>query len=485
MTDYIHVENPSYETLFQLIKDKGYTIQIPPYQRPYVWSNKKIGQLLDDWREFLESRSVPGCWYYMGTLIIHKNESNKVMNIVDGQQRLTSILLIDYILNGDDSALIKYSQQLNFSFSHHLSRQNIHSNLEYAKSQLGGKPSSVNISDIFNHLKFCVIMTESEDDAFTFFDSQNNRGIQPAAVDVMKAVHLRAIQNDNALRIDCARRWQDIQTSRSNLFRNSPEDYLDNLVDMALWRIRRWKGKDFENRSDYNSAMEEFADNPLKNHGNTICYYPAGSHRKFTHSHSLSNKQEIPEDDSSEDKSHLFSIRQPLYKGVSVFAFFDTYHTIAQNLFEKETSDRTVRKVRELYQKLYIDSRSSKYITDFFIIMVMAYYDKFGSRELYRFALYTDYIIGTIRLNNYYLKEVAMRNFTRENNILDLIQISYEPQEVFAYISSLTLKDEHKKPENGPINCYIEACKKYFGKNYDGDLRDVKLKWAESAYEQF
>ena len=94
-----------------------------------------------------------------------------------------------------------------------------------------------------------------------------------------------------------------------------------------------------------------------------------------------------------------------------------------------------------------------------------------------------DFIIGMIRLNTYYFKKVTMRNFMQEHNILDVLQICFEPEEVFAYISSLDIKDENRNPKNEPIRSYVDACTNYFGQTFDGDLRDVKLKWTEKSYE--
>lgn len=474
----ISVHNPSYWDLFNTTND-GYSIKIPPYQRPYVWDTKKIGQLLTDWKEFLDtsSKGAPQ-YYYMGSLIIHIDHTNKILNIVDGQQRLTSMLMIDYAMNGENSALKVHEQKIKFTFNHHLSRANINANYKYIQKSLSEEVQTRKINNIFNNIRFSVIMTENEDDAFTFFDSQNNRGVQPAAVDVMKAVHLRAIQNDEELRKDCAIKWQNIQTTGRNIFRNSPEDYMDNLVDMALWRIRRWKGSCFNNCSDYNSSMDEFANDPMKANENSVLFYSMGSQTAVTYSHDLSNGIECPRHDRYIEKAYPFSIRQPLLKGVGVFTYFETYDKIAKKIFEEQTSDKEIQKVRKLYKTLYLDTQSSKYMTDCFIIMIIAYYDKFGTRSLYNFALLVDYIIGMVRLNNYYFKDIAIRNFMRSNNVLDIIQLSFEPEEVFHFISSINLKDESKKPENEPINRYADACKRYFGKEYDGDLRDVKLKWA-------
>lgn len=485
MEETLYVKNPSYEEFFTLY-GKDYKIQIPPYQRSYVWDNKKVEQLLIDWKEFLESESSNNNpWYYMGSLIIHIDRKRRILNIVDGQQRLTTLLMIDFELNKDNSALKKYSNLLDFKFSSHISRGNIMNNIKLLRNLLsvGDKYVVIKESNIFPNLRFSVIMTDNEDDAFTFFDSQNNRGVQPAAVDVMKAVHLRAIQNDDELRKHCAIKWQEIQVTGNNIFRNSPENYLDNLVDMALWRIRRWKGNHFENNSDYNTAMDEFANNPQKGYGDMIRYYSTASESMIKYYQDMKVQENILDKDINIEKKHPFNVRQPLLKGVSVFSYLETYHMITKKLFIDKNTDKDISLMKELYYNLYIKTRCSKYMTDFFIIMMIAYYDKFGTRKLYKFAMLIDFIIGMIRLNTYYFKKVTMRNFMQEHNILDVLQICFEPEEVFAYISSLDIKDENRNPKNEPIRSYVDACTNYFGQTFDGDLRDVKLKWTEKSYE--
>ena len=136
MEETLYVKNPSYEEFFTLY-GKDYKIQLPPYQRSYVWDNKKVEQLLIDWKEFLESESSNNNpWYYMGALIIHIDRKRHILNIVDGQQRLTTLLMIDFELNKDNSALKKYSNLLDFKFSSHISRGNIMNNIKLLRNLL-------------------------------------------------------------------------------------------------------------------------------------------------------------------------------------------------------------------------------------------------------------------------------------------------------------------------------------------------------------
>ena len=51
---YIKPSNPTYGELFG--KELGkYTLTVPPYQRPFVWTQKKAETLLNDWKDYLQS----------------------------------------------------------------------------------------------------------------------------------------------------------------------------------------------------------------------------------------------------------------------------------------------------------------------------------------------------------------------------------------------------------------------------------------------
>ncbi|MEQ2527405.1 DUF262 domain-containing protein [Bacillaceae bacterium CLA-AA-H227] len=69
---------------------------IPIYQRAYAWSDKEIETLVDDIYDYsLDSNHN----YYIGSLVVHKDHDD-LENVIDGQQRLTTLsLLICYLKN--------------------------------------------------------------------------------------------------------------------------------------------------------------------------------------------------------------------------------------------------------------------------------------------------------------------------------------------------------------------------------------------------
>lgn len=62
---------------------------IPIYQRNYAWGKCEIDQLLEDISSFINNNEE----YYLGTLVVKKNNANKY-EVIDGQQRLTTLFLL-------------------------------------------------------------------------------------------------------------------------------------------------------------------------------------------------------------------------------------------------------------------------------------------------------------------------------------------------------------------------------------------------------
>ena len=87
----------STRTLWQLFEDRLY--RIPDYQRGYAWEQPQLDDLLED-LELLP----PGRHHYTGTVVLYRREddpvrdkrgsSYEVFDVVDGQQRLTTIAVL-------------------------------------------------------------------------------------------------------------------------------------------------------------------------------------------------------------------------------------------------------------------------------------------------------------------------------------------------------------------------------------------------------
>ena len=73
-------------TVYELLNDTS--LVIPEYQRPYKWNVHHVSQLLSD----IDKQQNKSC-YRLGTAVFHQDGSGR-RNIVDGQQRTISLMLI-------------------------------------------------------------------------------------------------------------------------------------------------------------------------------------------------------------------------------------------------------------------------------------------------------------------------------------------------------------------------------------------------------
>lgn len=81
-----------------LLADKKADFLIPDYQRPYAWSEEECQTLWEDIFDFAIPEGDATKFnseeeYYLGPIVTFKNDNNK-LEVIDGQQRLTTIMLL-------------------------------------------------------------------------------------------------------------------------------------------------------------------------------------------------------------------------------------------------------------------------------------------------------------------------------------------------------------------------------------------------------
>lgn len=83
---------------------RDYNFIIPAYQRGYRWTDIEISELLNDIDSFtpraIDPQSDDRTWYCLQPIVMKKN-INGFFEVIDGQQRLTTIYLILFYLNQD------------------------------------------------------------------------------------------------------------------------------------------------------------------------------------------------------------------------------------------------------------------------------------------------------------------------------------------------------------------------------------------------
>ncbi|MCQ2689007.1 DUF262 domain-containing protein [Helicobacter pylori] len=83
-------------TIKEIFQEEGYSI--PNYQRDYAWKDKNFRDLWENLEEAIEY-SKKGQGHFIGTMVVTKNEDNKKLyDIIDGQQRTTTIFMLLHVL---------------------------------------------------------------------------------------------------------------------------------------------------------------------------------------------------------------------------------------------------------------------------------------------------------------------------------------------------------------------------------------------------
>lgn len=88
---------------------KGENFVIPSYQRGYRWTSKEVTTLLQDIWDFAQMENQPD-FYCLQPIVVKKN--GREYNVIDGQQRLTTIFLTIKFLQNKDYFTIDYQSRL-------------------------------------------------------------------------------------------------------------------------------------------------------------------------------------------------------------------------------------------------------------------------------------------------------------------------------------------------------------------------------------
>ncbi len=425
MKNSIEVRNFGFPDLFQL----GKPLAIPEYQRPYVWEIEKAIELIEDFKEFFSRKKSSLKNYYLGTILLFDNKTGgkPAYEIIDGQQRITTLLILEHLLQ------CKYSGGHEITYNSPLSYMHIRAIGDLLKNRKHDL-EFIREQDILTRLQFTVIITPSEDEAFTFFDTQNNRGMTLGATDFLKAFHLRVIP-DEELQNVYASSWENSEGKFEE------ESFIAFLFEKVLWRIRNWNGKGIRSFENETLIRATFEKNTLKSVSQQVPLYNNRYNRQVITLDAAAdgsvayNANPL---DIHESHSLPFSLRQPINRGTGFFLYMQKYAAVYDILFSDEPSSEEITSVRKLLSAVYNDHMSG-YLTELMQLCLIVYYDVFGEQQLYRAALCFDYFIGAIRIVKAQIKKEAVLKCLREydRNLLDVVAAAYLPEEVFNFIESL------------------------------------------------
>ncbi len=459
-----------------ILSNDEFVFSIPDYQRPYVWDQEKIETLFKDLAEEL-SLNAEQPTYYMGAILMHQ-KSDLQLEIIDGQQRVTTLLLLDYVINKESSLLKTHEKNLNLFYNSPISQENILANESYIVNNKNRFFTDAQLLGIIEKLIFTVIITQSEDDAFVFFDTQNNRGVKLSAVDFLKSYHLKALKGE-------AEETDKQKIAARNWDKSNQNQFLSDLFNTYLWRGRNWKGKrvNYENKDKL--LLEFQKKTKPKPRDNSISLFP-GNKNKLATSINYSAKRGINLNTNNislqaNPVNYPFSFRQPIEKGMSFFLYTDKYNALFRFIFlTKQHENHTeLFKVRHFYEKVYEESGFSHYFTDIFKLCIILYYDKFEEDKIFEFSLWLDYLLGAYRIKQKSIVSQTPIKIVRDapQNLLDIIDNSFLPEDVFEFLQTITPKEFYQTQVigNGVQGRYMCQLAHYYEKQ-SSDLIN-KQKW--------
>ena len=223
---------PEIITIKQLVQTENLTI--PFYQRPYKWSAKNVNQLIDD---ILTFKNKPA--YRLGTIVYHLEKEE--MNIVDGQQRTITLILIGLAIQ--NSKMLKeklckakistpnLDKVAKLKFQNQDSKKNIRDNYFEIQRRIVDFDEDT-VLFFYERCEVVKVVLSDITEAFQFFDSQNSRGVDLEPHDLLKAFHLREmIDNSTELeRIQTVDNWENMEQEQ---LKNTFSHYLFRKIGRA------------------------------------------------------------------------------------------------------------------------------------------------------------------------------------------------------------------------------------------------------------
>lgn len=230
---------------------------IPPYQRPYAWTEEEAGTLFDDLYDFYQTE--PEDSYFLGSIVLIKEEEKPHADVIDGQQRLTTLSIFLaaiiskfqgelrsngmkyicepgnpfeglkpqprlHIRTADQGFFEKYIQNIDFVNLFNLDQEQLATESQ-RHILLNAKTLYQRIEDNFKSdeelQKFCgflvtrcylvAVSTENQQSAFRVFSVMNSRGLDLLPIDIIKSNTIGGIaEQDRQTYTD---KWESMENS--------------------------------------------------------------------------------------------------------------------------------------------------------------------------------------------------------------------------------------------------------------------------------
>ena len=397
-------------------------LDIPNYQRPYKWDIQNIEDLfLDITNAINYAAQYSKFKYRIGTIILHKKQDG-TYDVVDGQQRIISLVLLKEYLEPEFacSLLTKY-------FTDKVTQRNIHRNYSFIKEWFSSLKSD-DIKNKFLHafndiLEVVVICVAEVTEAFQLFDSQNSRGKALDPHDLLKAYHLREMKNYPYEMEHAVTKWEGKDTKK-----------IKELFDLYLFPIWNWsrgiKSKPFTSKEiDTYKGISEHS----------------------TYSYAKRASRAMP----------YFQITEPFTSGNDFFEMVDHYMHLLQDIKAEICNNDSFQEIKKVLCGLkdesyeenitpeYMDnikfgSAGFGYTKNLFYAALLCYYDKFHNfdemavKKLFSWAFMLRVDMESLGFDSVNKYAIGEENSRYTNNIGIFTKISFA--RMHHEISSLQIK---------------------------------------------
>ncbi len=277
----------------------GRFFSIPDYQRGFAWGERQARDLIEDIQQLMVTREL--AFHFTGTLVVSWNDQSKRLDIVDGQQRLTSLVILIseirkrlnssqnkdrlkkvYLIRGEfgnESPVLMVGEAFRDYFERLVLRGEpvdgewfkTHKNLKTVRdtfstfldkrlSHIDGEPQrQVWLLDwleiLESRLGFLVYQPDSNAEVGVMFEVINNRGKHLSELEKIKnyLIYVCVKLNANSIREDVNKRWVYILRYLHEAGKTSLQDESGFLraVAIAFFRLNKRQASDIYSHLRY------------------------------------------------------------------------------------------------------------------------------------------------------------------------------------------------------------------------------------------
>lgn len=287
--------NIDQKTIKDLFSDKKSDFLIPDYQRPYAWEESECQTLWDDIFAFsfpdgnADNFDSENDEYFLGPIVTFKNQDTGKSEIIDGQQRITTLMLLlrafyVKLLNMKDNNTIKTRDAI----ASCIWKADEFDNTDKTRLKIDSEVASDDDKEEFYYilingevkkdmksryanafrffeekiqvflnefpsyfaflpnrvLKNCILLpieAESQDTALRIFSTLNDRGKSLSDTDIFKAQFYKYYASKSE-KDDFIARWKDLETLSEKIFSSQSGSAMDELFTEYMYYLRAKQG---------------------------------------------------------------------------------------------------------------------------------------------------------------------------------------------------------------------------------------------------